>query len=259
MIIGARTAAWAKSGGWVNPYVTDGLVAMWDGEWNAGGGVHNPNATVWKNIAESNDVIDWDISFVGGVPQWGDKYARLENGCYGEGGTFAFDVHERGMTMEVVATFEDNNESSSTVGWSFYGGGNRISVGRMNASDIVVVVPWGSKALGVSGWAMNRTAVSLEAFDEYSPLTYAVNGRYTIGSDSEKNYLAWITKTSSHVIVPIGRFRVNAYTYTTEESIWKTGKMTVSSIRLYDRYLNSEELAANYAIDKARFNLPETA
>ena len=26
---------------WTNPYVTDGLVAMWDGEWNAGGGVRS--------------------------------------------------------------------------------------------------------------------------------------------------------------------------------------------------------------------------
>lgn len=31
-----------KSGGaWVNPYVTDGLVSMFDGEWNNGGGVHS--------------------------------------------------------------------------------------------------------------------------------------------------------------------------------------------------------------------------
>ena len=37
----------AGGGGWVNPYVTDGLVAMWDGEWNAGGGVHDASANEW--------------------------------------------------------------------------------------------------------------------------------------------------------------------------------------------------------------------
>lgn len=25
---------------WENPYITDGLVALWDGEWNAGFGKH---------------------------------------------------------------------------------------------------------------------------------------------------------------------------------------------------------------------------
>ena len=64
MMIGARTAAWAKSGGWVNPYVPDGLVAMWDGEWNAGGGVHDPNATVWKDL--SGNGYDMNVVDVSG-------------------------------------------------------------------------------------------------------------------------------------------------------------------------------------------------
>ena len=38
---------------WSNPYVTDGLIAMWDGEWNVGPGKHNPNATTWKDLAGS--------------------------------------------------------------------------------------------------------------------------------------------------------------------------------------------------------------
>ena len=53
MIIGARTAAWAKAGGGVptaSDYVQDGLVAMWDGIENAGWGVHDPNATTWKDL-----------------------------------------------------------------------------------------------------------------------------------------------------------------------------------------------------------------
>ena len=50
-MLGARGAIHGGNARWVNPYVTDGLVAMWDGEWNAGGGVHDPNAMVWKNLA----------------------------------------------------------------------------------------------------------------------------------------------------------------------------------------------------------------
>ena len=37
-------------------YVTDGLVARWDGIDNAGTGTHNPNATVWKDLAGNIDL-----------------------------------------------------------------------------------------------------------------------------------------------------------------------------------------------------------
>ena len=50
MMLGARTAVWAKSGSVVptaRDYVQDGLVAMWDGIENAGWGVHYYSDTVW--------------------------------------------------------------------------------------------------------------------------------------------------------------------------------------------------------------------
>ena len=34
-----------------NPYITDGLVAMYDGEWNAGLGKHNPIVNVWIDLS----------------------------------------------------------------------------------------------------------------------------------------------------------------------------------------------------------------
>lgn len=37
-------------------YVQDGLVAMWDGIENAGWGVHDSNATVWKDLVSE---VDW--------------------------------------------------------------------------------------------------------------------------------------------------------------------------------------------------------
>ena len=62
MLVAARTGAWAKAGGWVNPYVTDGLVAMWDGEWNAGDGIRNVFLPVIKDITGSGrDLIFGNI------------------------------------------------------------------------------------------------------------------------------------------------------------------------------------------------------
>ena len=59
MMLGARTAAWAKSGGGAptaRDYVQDGLIAMWDGIENAGWGVHDQNATVWKDLIGDIDI-----------------------------------------------------------------------------------------------------------------------------------------------------------------------------------------------------------
>ena len=43
-------------------YVQDGLVAQWDGLDNAGTGTHDPNATVWKNLATSGSVYDLTLT-----------------------------------------------------------------------------------------------------------------------------------------------------------------------------------------------------
>ena len=38
MILAARNAYWVWENPWKNPYITDGLISMWDGQWNVGGG-----------------------------------------------------------------------------------------------------------------------------------------------------------------------------------------------------------------------------
>ena len=43
---------------WQNPYITDGLVAMWDGEWNAGGGIHSPVGTrLYELLSDATEDI----------------------------------------------------------------------------------------------------------------------------------------------------------------------------------------------------------
>ncbi len=58
-----------------NPYITDGLVAMWDGEWNVGFGKHDSNTLVWKDLIGNND-ITYLVSPLTAQRYW------LENGFY---------------------------------------------------------------------------------------------------------------------------------------------------------------------------------
>ena len=73
-MLAAREAKYIDdSATWENPYVTDGLLAHWDGEWNAGGGIHDPNELVWRDV-------------VGGVPltllKMSDGYVEVNDMCY---------------------------------------------------------------------------------------------------------------------------------------------------------------------------------
>ena len=55
---------------WSNPYVTDGLIAMWDGEWNAGGGVHDAAAATWKDLSGNG----FDLTVDQGHVVWHENY-----------------------------------------------------------------------------------------------------------------------------------------------------------------------------------------
>lgn len=57
-----------------NQYVTDGLVAWYDGEWNVGIGEHDSSATVWKDLSENSN--DLQIPRLGIDAFWEDDCLR---------------------------------------------------------------------------------------------------------------------------------------------------------------------------------------
>ena len=43
---------------WQIPYITNGLVAYWDGEWNAGGGIHSPDGTrLYELLSDTSEDV----------------------------------------------------------------------------------------------------------------------------------------------------------------------------------------------------------
>lgn len=74
-LLALKAQNWRAGGGpksWTNPYITNCLVAMWDGEWNAGGGVHDGAATKWKELISGTDCAYSKPE----TPLWGDKCWR---------------------------------------------------------------------------------------------------------------------------------------------------------------------------------------
>lgn len=230
----ARTAAWAKSGGWVNPYVTDGLVAMWDGEWNAGGGVHDPNATVWKDICGNEDgtmhnctVLSNALYFNGST-----SYVQLEDGQL---------YASRSLTIQCCIALDEQSTRSGQI--VFYGGKDsqrQLSVGLDCNAVITHLAINGSSGSVFDGWGRASKELITVIFADSMFATSAFKGDMNLPRSGHDDAFALNGDSPQ-----IGR---------RNNGVYMIGK--VYCIRVYDRAITTAEISANYAVDKARFDLP---
>jgi hypothetical protein len=210
---------------WTNPYITDGLVAMWDGEWNAGGGVHDANATVWKDLSGTGNDL------------------KLMNGAHFDANSLITATRNRlsallsttlpYATIEICAFYDASRDSSQLVCF-----GNRVDNQRMmccapssiqcyNGTHVITV----SQSKSKRTWAATYSDTAMPYIDgQLATGTVSANSwssrAGTFGLSGADNYTLW-------------NFVGNYY-----------------CVRLYSRALTAAEIANNYAIDKARFNLP---
>lgn len=245
MLLGARQffAARKAAPAWTNPYVTDGLVAMWDGEWNAGGGVHDANATAWVDLSNNghNLTIPSTIAF-------GDDYGMASD----KGGAViirpssVYDaiVSAGGYTIEAVFESSGVNGAIATIGnentiYSF--STSRASFrasNKYNGSGTNLTLQYSNVTTSVAkkSWAMT---VELGA----GTILYEnanVNRSVSSGGIAGLQYPQYV-----------GIGLNSSYPGSNDGAGGK-----YYSVRLYSRALTAAEIAANYAIDKARFNLP---
>lgn len=223
-----------EEAGWKNPYVTDGLIAMWDGEWNAGPGKHDTNATVWKDLAgHSHDLTFSNSSF-----------AILDNAvvfndstCYANAAYAAGEIASGNLTDEILIL---ETPTYSTGSWN------------------------GICAISKCGIATNRAFTTLFLYGMVNTPTCGIPKidttllTLTATSSASRLYVnASLIGTKSGLNTPEGSTG-NGYTINRREHYTQYGlsKLTVGCRRVYDRILTAAEIAANYAVDKARFNLP---
>lgn len=240
MLLGARQFFERRAApAWTNPYVTDGLVAMWDGEWNAGGGVHDPNAQSWVDLTGNHS-----LSQIGADDSFGNNYfLHGSNGVLTcEANDFRDAIISKQNAVELV--FQRNTQqiqdcapfglvsspnANTARGWWIwcdrYGTFQDFRIRQQSG---------GSSFL-------ESLSLSWENLNSYSfvDTKVYVNGQDTGLSAQDGTY------TSIGNVIQLGR--LGGYNFF---------KGKIYSIRIYSRALNAAEIAANYAIDKARFNLP---
>ena len=206
-------------------YVQDGLVAMWDGIENAGWGKHDGTSTNWVDLIGNKNAIIY-----GGY--WGNNY-------YGIGSNYATFSGElfgwpSGYTIEFI--FNGTNDGSryaSTLGCldDVYSWFNRDGLYWEFKQKGAVVRPRLSPFLYKSYYYK---------FDGTNNCSYGYHDGSSSGSSSGMkadvlNTLWFIGGTDS-----LHRLGADAKMF---------------AIRIYNRYLSSQEVSYNYSIDKARFGL----
>lgn len=249
MRLGADMLFW--SGGTASPkaYVQDGLIGMWDGEWNVGPGKHDARSLVWRNLGSLGSSYD----------------ARREAGTFSKNGAEFFrSTDSRGVFMVPGYLMRDQMGGEWTVevvftprsGWfENYSGvfGNHgetkgLVFGQYENGDITFVLysPLidhcrfrSSDFLAGSTYSMSQVASSskgtMATFRNASQVASSagVDPRLTFSKPWTCIGAAMYDPTWGSTDRPFDGF--------------------VHCVRVYDRPLSASEVQANCAVDLARF------
>lgn len=251
MMLGARTAAWAKSGGGLptaRDYVQDGLVAMWDGIENAGWGVHDSSVMVWQDLVRSVGA-GIPITSTMGFAENGLS-VTVDSGVQFGGTTqtsfYLQDFPVDTSSFECVFTADEYSQNVNNLGGIF-----GIEIG--NFRRFAYGMPWGVKYFS---WPFG-IGFSLYAFDASS-----------IFNTPGRHYVAWSQNDESKDRMYIDSELIKSVDTKASSISFAHGMKfnrcynglggiggVYHCLRIYNRALTAAEIAANYAVDKARFNL----
>ena len=216
-------------------YVQDGLIVQWDGIDNAGTGVHDPNATTWKNLAGGG----YDLTLTNSATWNTEGRALVVNGV----SAVADGVAPEYKTIEVVC------KRTSAGGRIMFNSGLKTRFVLFDAVETV-----NQRAYFSGDTADNQSTVTKYVYQPYcaSEILFLA-GRYDdngIVTDVFKDANQredgargnnWGVGTG----ITIGG-RLN----TANPYLWYG---EVYAIRLYNRRLTKAELARNHRIDCKRF------
>lgn len=208
-------------------YVQDGLVAMWDGIENAGWGQHDSSATVWRDIVGGNDFGNFASGCYLGAKSF--HVPAVQNAAIAQRVYQTADI----STIECVTSLAGIN-GLILVGFANGRGGISRWVGFRANSTYNFGHIQGSAAIGVP---QNTTSYS---------------GVYLSGSSWDM-YRNGVPTTLISDGMSWGSVTVSAATINPRASSYSASD--ICCIRLYSRALTAAEVAANYAVDAARFGL----
>ena len=233
--VGAAGASQKSAASWVNPYITDELVAQWDGEWNIGGGLHDSNTTVWKDISgHGRDLTSSSFRWIDNALDDSASNIRLDLGDLS--GEFP-----SAITLEAVVRCP--NFRNNGFIFDFY---NHSSAG-ISLYTTNMASPYGIRAQLRNSTGNNNTGVATVNAQYQTAVTLvweAIGGRlYGFGS------LTFPSSSLAFTVPPV------YYLLGASNGSYNNFRGFVYSLRVYNRGLTDQEILANYMVDKQRFGL----
>ena len=233
MMMGARTAAWANAGGGVptaRDYVQDGLVRMFDGIENDGYGKHDANMSTWRELVTNTMLSSSEMHT---MKNGGSNY-------YYGGNMNQADSKEIGYLAQIWST-------------------------AMFSMSITISFPDGIKK---GGWNYSSPIASVATScnaDNVALQCYGQGWQWFYFSPGDLVNVCFSLDGKEGIIYANGVALPRVYTVPEIHDVtfsrpygWENSNPTYRhyhNFRIYNRPLSAAEIAANYAIDKARFGL----
>ena len=254
MLINLRNALMAgKRTPTAKDYVQSGLVAMWDGIENASWGTHDASATVWKDliggyacpISSNASVLADCLATASSLNLTAQRLKTPQ--------ALASAINADVLTIEFVGSLRCGSANGDGIAAVYYSSAIRpLTVYAVSAVSGTARRIRGSM-LATSGTAVgpsteiatrnNVRRFSMSIVFNSGTMTTYLNGAY-IGANTYAPSQSASATTSMDLTLM----------YSTSGGNYFDGE--ACGLRFSSRALTAAEIAANYAIDKARFGLP---
>ena len=235
-----------KSDYTVKSYSKIGLTSIWDGIENEGFRKHSDNPSTWNDLVGGNVLIPYGTGIA-----YGDTYVSItpSRTCYFLSESNRILDGFDSITVEFVA--DASNVTGFLVCFAFRknSSNNRIHFNRQ-PNDILVPVVGTGESGGISPdtlpqFDISNTRHSCLTVDRNQNVVFYTNGTET-GTASLINFSNIVNMQSRLGICIVGDWG---------ETYVNVGTLKIYCMRIYNRSLTASEIAANYAVDKARFGL----
>ena len=242
----------------VSTYVNDGLVAMWDGEHNAGRNLHDSAASRWVNLVdESKYALEWDDS-LGGARWWDATAAHFTHGNRADTGLQGHGFWKTaGFPYSAAMGANWTIEASVRPEADYFSNYSGIC-GNGNSGDIHLPT-FGQNENGYACFRVYRVQQEPGVIT-LGPEQLPVGRIQTITySDSPATASVWVDAVSAGSIEngsslnstlgASGDFRIGS-AHIADERVFDG---SIHCVRLYNRVLTADEIARNAIVDRARF------
>jgi hypothetical protein len=233
MLINLRNAMMAGKR-WKNPYDIDGAIAWWDAEWNVGGGEHSSNPEIWKDL-----IGDGDLTLMSGL-EWNDKFVwrpTANNLAYG------FNTKKLGFVSAEIVFARGTSATWCTLACA--GDLNQMDIRQGRDYAISMNSSWNRispRTRGTPCYASTFTAGQFASCYISRTAGYRDGVQLTTSGSQGDWYCA------NRVQIGSSYMEQGTGSYTNNPKICR--------VMFFNRERTADEIAANYAIDKARFGLP---